>query len=254
MTKHNAIKSCSFIYAIFFSFACLPCQGAEPKIDPEMEEALGLAPNLKRGRQLYETCAICHTPLGWGTPDGRYPQIAGQHYSVVIKQLEDIRHGNRDNPTMYPFTQPNILPDAQAIADVSGYIARMPMNPHNAVGPGNDLKHGAALYQEHCVKCHGEQGEGDAAEYYPRIQGQIYSYLLRQMFWIKNGKRRNADETMVRQIEHFSTRDMYAVIDYASRLRPADELLASDPGWRNPDFPADFRAVPIPHPSSAESP
>jgi hypothetical protein len=48
------------------------------------------------------------------------------------------------------------------------------------------------------------------------------------MFWIKNGKRRNADPTMVEQIKGFTARDIYAVIDYSSRLHPPPEDLAKD--------------------------
>jgi len=206
----------------------------------DQEEAMTLTPNLEKGRALYETCAICHTPLGWGTPDGRYPEIAGQHPNVLIKQLADIRDGNRDNPTMYPFTQPNILGNSQDVADVAGYISQLPMNPRNLVGLGNDLEHGKKLYQENCVECHGENGEGSNEDYYPRIQGQNYNYLLRQMHWIRDGKRRNADKNMVEQINNFTERDMRAVIDYSSRLRP-DEGLVAKPNWRNPDFAPDFR-------------
>ncbi len=206
----------------------------------DQEEAMKLTPNLQNGRAIYETCAICHTPFGWGTPDGRYPEIAGQHPNVLIKQLADIRNGNRDNPTMYPFTLPNILATSQDVADIAAYVAQLPMNPANLVGLGNDLAHGKKLYEDNCVECHGANGEGNNEEYYPRLQGQNYRYLLRQMHWIRDGKRRNADKNMVEQIQRFSERDMRAVIDYASRLRP-DEKLVAKPDWRNPDFAPNFR-------------
>ncbi|MCB1853176.1 MAG: cytochrome C, partial [Gammaproteobacteria bacterium] len=44
----------------------------------EVEAALRLAPNIENGRRVYMVCTVCHTPEGWGRPDGRYPQIAGQ--------------------------------------------------------------------------------------------------------------------------------------------------------------------------------
>jgi cytochrome c553 len=216
-------------------------------VSPEgQEQIMQLTPNLEQGRRLYETCAICHTPLGWGTPDGRYPEIAGQHPNVIVKQLADIRKGNRDNPTMYPFTLPNVLPTPQAVADIAAYISTLPMNPRNEVGPGHDLAYGEKLYKENCAECHGDNGEGNNEEFYPRIHGQTYNYLLRQMQWIKIGKRRNADKTMVDQIHNFSGRDIHAVVDYTSRLRPPKELLAEQPEWRNPDFPSDFRTPPPP--------
>lgn len=117
------------------------------------------------------------------------------------------------------------------------------MNPFNSTGPGLNLDRGEALYKEHCVKCHGENGEGKNTEFQPRIQGQHYEYLLRQFHWIKSGKRRNADETMVKQIKGFTERDITAVVDYTSRLRPPKEMVAS-PDWRNPDYPPDFTHIP----------
>lgn len=211
--------------------------------DEEVEEAMSLKPNLANGRRVYEACAICHTPMGWGMQRGRYPQISGQHPNVTIKQLTDIRLGNRDNPTMYPFAQMSTLGGTQNIADVAAYISKLKMNPYNSIGPGADLAHGEKLYQEHCKKCHGANGEGKNKELQPRIQGQHYDYLLRQFYWIKNGQRRNADQTMVKQIKGFTDRDIVAVVDYTSRLRPPKEMVAP-PNWRNPDFPPDFTHIP----------
>lgn len=201
----------------------------------ELEEALKLEPNLENGLEIYEVCAACHLPEGWGKKDGTFPQLAGQYKSVLIKQLADIRAKNRDAPTMYPFTLPSAIGGAQSLADVTGYIAKLPMNPENGVGAGDDLANGEKLYKEHCVKCHGEQGEGNAEKFYPRIQGQHYEYMLRQFKNILEGKRRNANQEMVKQIKAFSEKDMKAVVDYASRLKPPAEVLGK-PGWKNPDF------------------
>ena len=56
----------------------------------EIEKALALKPDPQRGREDYLLCAVCHQPEGWGTPDGEYPQISGQLYEVIIKQMADI--------------------------------------------------------------------------------------------------------------------------------------------------------------------
>lgn len=213
-----------------------PEDGAEKAAAGEVEMALELTPDINNGRRVYMTCAVCHRPEGWGTPDGTYPQLAGQLRSVVIKQLADIRARNRDNPIMFPFAVPAILGGPQEIADVAEYISSLPMNPANTQGPGTDLDHGASLYQEYCTDCHGTKGEGDARKHIPLLQGQHYQYLMRQFEWIRSGKRRNSDKEMVKQIKRFSTRDVSAVLDYASRLRPPEKRLAK-PGWLNPDFP-----------------
>lgn len=202
----------------------------------EQEEAMNLTPNRDNGRDVYEVCAACHLTEGWGTEDGTFPQLAGQHKGVLIKQLADIRARNRDNPTMYPFALPESIGDAQALADVVSYIQTIPMNPANGVGDGTDLVLGEKLYKDNCVKCHGAKGEGDAAKLYPRIQGQHYKYMLRQFEWIRDGKRRNANPDMVAQIKAFTDKDMRAVIDYVSRSKPPKEDLAPSADWLNPDF------------------
>lgn len=222
---------------------------AEEAAKAEYERAMSVKPDLDNGRRIYLTCAVCHRPEGWGTPDGAYPQIAGQLNTVIIKQLADIRARNRDNPIMYPFTVPRILGGAQEIADVAAYISRLPMTPVNGVGPGTDLVLGERLYRENCVECHGKHGEGDDREHIPAIWGQHYRYLVRQFELIKIGKRRNADPEMQKQIKNFSARDIHAVMDYTSRQRPPKGRLADSPAWQNPDFPNYVRPpVPMPPP------
>ncbi|MBL6969029.1 MAG: c-type cytochrome, partial [Gammaproteobacteria bacterium] len=125
--------------------------------------------------------------------------------------------------------------DEQAIADVTDYIAKLPMNPDNGKGDGTDLARGEELYKKNCTQCHGDNGEGNQEKFYPKIHGQHYAYMLRQFEWIRDGKRRNANPDMVKQIAEFSDADMKAVIDYTSRIPvPAEDLGAV--GWINPDY------------------
>ncbi|OSM06979.1 putative cytochrome c553 [Magnetofaba australis IT-1] len=205
-----------------------------------MESAMQATPDLERGKALYYNCAICHTPEGWAMPSGAYPQIAGQHKSVLMKQLADIALGNRDNPTMVPFATPLFEEGPQALADVAAYIEKLPMAPFNGIGSGMYLPQGEKLYKDNCAKCHGANAEGHAKEFQPRLQGQHFLYLLRQLQWIQSGKRRNADKKMVEQIRGMTPTDLEALADYISRLRPDKEHLAKDMNWRNPDFQPSF--------------
>jgi cytochrome c553 len=196
------------------------------------------------GIAVFEVCSACHLPEGWGTKDGTFPQLAGQSAAVIIKQLADIRAQNRDNPTMYPFALPKEIKNAApevgggpyAIAAVAEYISHIPMNPEPGVGAGDNLEHGAKLFKENCVRCHGNNGEGHKEKFFPRIQGQHYNYLLRQFEWIRDGKRRNANPDMIKQINGFSDTDMKAVIDFVSRQKPPKADVAESADWLNPDF------------------
>ena len=201
-------------------------QAGWEEADLEREEALRLVPDLDRGKEIYEGCAVCHMPEGWGTPNGAYPQIAGQHRSVVIKQLADIRAKNRDNPSMYPFSLPEEIGGAQSIADVALYIESLKMTTATSKGKGEDLAHGETLFNAHCTECHGKHGEGRQDKAYPLIQGQHYHYLLRQLIWIQNGKRRNANKQMMQVIRDFSRRDLMALSDYISRIPPSEDKLS----------------------------
>ena len=206
----------------------------------EQEDAMKLTPDVENGMDVYEVCSACHYPEGWGTQDGTFPQLAGQHKEVLIKQLSDIRALNRDNPTMYPFALPESIGDVQALADVVSYIAKLPMNPDNGKGEwvkGTvEFKQGKKLYDDNCVQCHGDMGEGKKEKYYPKIAGQHYKYMLRQFEWIRDGKRRNANPDMVKQIKGFSDKDMQMVINYVSRIEVPKKDLAPSKDWKNPDF------------------
>ncbi len=238
----SVLKPLAVVFCFLFVGAAVASELDSNAAGQELEKALELTPNLERGRETYLLCAVCHQPEGWGTADGEYPQIAGQLYEVIIKQMADIRARNRDTPTMFPFTKLEFL-DLQQMADVAGYLSQLPMNPDNSVGPGTDLARGERLYRKYCVECHGERGEGIAEEHMPLIQGQHYPYLVRQFEWIASGKRRNADPEMVEQIKGFSAEDISAIMDYTSRLSPPPDRLGS-PDWKNPDFAKFIRTQP----------
>lgn len=201
----------------------------------ELDRVLGLTPNIRNGRHIYRGCAACHTPEGWGLASGIVPQIAGQHHKVIIKQLADIRAGNRANRMMVPYSSIEAIGGPQSVADVAGYIGTLEITVENGKGPGEDLELGEKVYAENCVRCHGAAGEGDNDKFVPRIQAQHFDYLLAQFEQIRDGLRRNADPEMVKQIKDLGERETRAVLDWVSRLEPPLELQAP-PGWRNPDF------------------
>ena len=94
------------------------------QMEGEKVEALDLKGDAERGEEAYEVCSACHLPSGAGRPDGTFPQLAGQHSTVLIKQIADIRAGRRDNPIMYPFAK--TLVDPQELAEYDGIIFGSP--------------------------------------------------------------------------------------------------------------------------------
>jgi cytochrome c553 len=183
----------------------------------EKIEALKKKGDAKAGEEVFEICSACHLPSGAGRPDGTFPQLAGQHATVIIKQIADIRAKLRDNPIMYPFA--TTLTDPQQLADVSAYIQALPIPHDNGKGPGTDLDNGKKLFERDCQKCHGANGEGDSAKFFPVLAGQHYKYMLRQATEIRDGKRRNANPDMVKVIKAYDDKQIDAIVDYMSRLK-----------------------------------
>jgi len=183
----------------------------------EKVDALGLVGDVKNGKVVYEECSGCHLPSGSGQPDGSYPQLAGQHETVLIKQIADIRAGRRDNPLMHPFSMELI--DAQELADVAAYLQGLPIPPGNGKGPGTNVAIGKQLYRRDCVRCHGKHGEGSEEKLHPVLAGQHYEYMLRQIRDIAAGRRRNAHPEMVKALQDYTDEKLQAVVDYMSRLQ-----------------------------------
>jgi len=186
----------------------------------EKIEALKLKGDKVRGEEAYEVCGACHLPSGAGRPDGTFPQLAGQHTTVLIKQIADIRAGLRDNPTMYPFAV--TLTDPQELADVAVYIENLCIPTDHGKYEGADaavrVAKGKELYEKQCIECHGPNGQGNKEKFYPVIAGQHYQYLLRQMTQIRDGKRRNANPDMVKVIKTYSDDQLVAISAYQSSL------------------------------------
>ena len=172
--------------------------------------------DLRRGADSFEVCTACHLHQAEGTADGTYPRLAGQHAAFLMKQLADIRVGLRDNPFMFRFAA--TLTDPQELADVSAYVASLPVPRENGRGPGTNLTRGKALYEKDCGVCHGAAGQGDSAKFFPQVAGQHYKYMLRQVVDTSNGRRRNANPEIVRSLAAYGPEELIAVCDYASRL------------------------------------
>jgi cytochrome c553 len=203
----------------------------------EAREVSSLTPRLDRGEEIYQVCSSCHLPSGAGLPDGTMPQLAGQRRTVLIKQMTDIRSGLRHNPSMYPYVAR--LDGPQALSDVAGYIKTLPIPDDNGMGPGTDLERGEQIYGSRCSRCHGFGGEGVEEAFYPKIAGQHYRYLVRQMIDIAGGRRGNANPDMTQVVGSLSAKEIASVADYVSRMvsrmasptESGNDHTESESGW-----------------------
>jgi cytochrome c553 len=195
----------------------------------EFRAALALTPDLEHGKQLFDTCAACHGAEGLGTRDGSVPAIAGQHVSVLVKQLVDFRHDRRWDERMQNFSSTHHLQGAQDLLDVASYAQSLHRWPplEGGTGDGKSLQRGANEYFVQCESCHGPLGEGELRRMRPRLAGQHYEYLMRELEQTAAGERPGMDAEHVKRIRKLSLEERQGIADYLSRLSP--DLVSSPP-------------------------
>jgi len=183
----------------------------------ELNAVLAKTANLEHGAELFQTCAACHGANGGGSLNGDVPRIAGQHYEVIVRQLVDYRHDARWDIRMEHYAGRKLLDDPQSIADVARYISELGGDDARNVGDGELARHGAEVYTAKCAQCHGLMGEGSAADRVPRLAGQHYAYLLRQMYDAVDGRRPNFSRSHVRLLAKLQRDDFVGLADFLAR-------------------------------------
>ena len=222
---------------MLLGFLCLvgPSVQATEKITIHLD----FIPDIEAGKTTFSVCARCHLPEAWGNADGTYPQLAGQHINVLMKQLLDIRNGTRQSSLMFPFVQQRTIGGYQELSNVVAYISTLPMNPDYAKGPWQkgsfEYIQGKKIYQKNCSSCHGDNGEGNNTLAYPKLQGQNFLYMSRQLGRIKSGLR-VIHPAMQAAIQNLELQQLDKAVNYASYFAVPKKDMAESKAWRNPDF------------------
>ena len=183
----------------------------------DLQQATLAKPNLEHGSELFTQCVSCHGGKGGGQQNGNTPRIAGQHNSVLLKQLVDFRHGKRWDFRMEEHADQHHLETPQDIADVAAYVAQLDAGQARGMGDGNYAAEGAKIFGARCASCHGPSGAGDAQEAVPRLAGQHYGYLMRQMYDAVDNRRPTLQAVHPKKIESLDFEQVRAVADYLSR-------------------------------------
>lgn len=207
-----------FVWAIA---AGLPTAAhAASAAEQELRRVLSEHPNTTHGKMLFDTCAACHQSDGAGTRDGTIPAIAAQPFGVIARALVEYRYDKRWDERMQHFTDEHHLQTAEDISDVAGYISSLPATHSLGQGGGANVPHGGKLYARSCASCHGPIGEGDVQRFYPRLAGQHYQYLLRELIDASRGRRPDFPAQHIHLLQTLRQSDLAAVADYLSRLGP----------------------------------
>jgi cytochrome c553 len=184
----------------------------------EFEAAVAAKPDAVRGAQLFQQCVACHQADGGGESNGSTPRIAGQYYRVLVKQLVDFRYGKRWDFRMESMADRHHLENAQDIADVSSYVSQLSLMGRRGIGSGEFVEEGRQIFAQQCQSCHGVEAQGNAQSGVPRLAGQHYAYLMRQMYDAVDGRRPALPRLHSKRIAPLDFEQVRAVSDYLARI------------------------------------
>lgn len=147
--------------------------------------------NAEDGEQYTESCAGCHGADG-NSAAASFPKLAGQHESYLLKQLIDIKNGDRVVPQMAGLLDGF---DEEQMADISAYYASQEKTVGNAdpdlVDLGEQLYRGGNMETgvPSCAGCHSPTGAGNGPAAYPMLSGQHAAYIESQLYKFQRGYR-----------------------------------------------------------------
>lgn len=181
------------------------------------------AGDAEAGKAKAATCGACHGADG-NSLAPTFPKLAGQGERYLIKQIKDIRDGNRQVPEMTAFVAG--LSDAD-IADLAAYYAAQ-----TPTGGGADeslVELGERVYRSGvaekgvpaCLACHGPAGAGVEAAGFPRLAGQHADYTKAQLNKFSMEQRVNDGDTRVMRdiAKRMHATEIEAVASYIQGLR-----------------------------------
>ncbi len=179
------------------------------------------------GKNMTAVCGACHGADGNGMSP--FPKLAGQGEKYLIKQLQDIRDGARNVPTMAG--QLNGKSD-QDLADIAAYYAGQARSFGQTKAALKEL--GEKIYRAGvaergiaaCSSCHSPRGLGNAPAGYPALAGQHAQYTADQLrayrkgYEDENGRTNDGDAKIMRTVAFgLSDKEIEAVASYVAGLR-----------------------------------
>ena len=174
------------------------------------------------GKTKAATCGACHGADG-NSLAPNFPKIAGQGERYLVKQITEIKNGDRQVPEMLGFVMGLSETD---IADIAAYYAGQTASSGAAdaalVEAGKRIFLGGneATGVPACIACHSADGKGIAAAGFPRVAGQHATYTEKQLMDFYNAKRTNDASNVMRDIaSRMHMDEIKAVSSYIQGLK-----------------------------------
>ncbi len=175
--------------------------------------AVSFAQDAAAGKEKAAVCAACHGPDGNST-DPQYPIIAGQNARYIYLQLRDFKEGRRKNPLMSPMATNLSKKD---MLDLAAYYSAQKATRENAKGDPGKIDEGRKIADAAlCPMCHlgGFSGQNEV----PKVAGQHYDYIKKQLLAFKNRTRTNDAGSMTAYMSNVTPEQMEALAAYAASL------------------------------------
>jgi len=131
-------------------------------------------------------CAACHGATG-NSDNPLYPVLAGQTARYIYTELRDFKEGRRHDPNMDAIVQPLSRDDMLALGD---YFSKQKQASSTFKADPAKVALGKKKSDEVlCPMCHlgGFTGQNEI----PRVAGQHYEYVKKQLLDFKNKRRTN---------------------------------------------------------------
>lgn len=173
-----------------------------------------LAADIEAGRAKAEACVACHGPGGNATLPG-VPSLAAQPAMHTFLQLVQFRARRRVDAQMTPFVEKLTDRDMQ---DIAAYFAAQPQTPPTFAADAAKAALGRKLAEAlYCGSCHRPDMSGQ--NQIPRLAGQNFQYLVKQLRGLKDGSRRDIDGTMAAAAQALSEQDVENLAHYLAALK-----------------------------------
>ena len=172
------------------------------------------AQDVEAGRAKSQACAACHGADG-NSQVGQFPNLAGQTWRYIYVQLKDYKEGRRTDPVM---TAMAASLSRQDMIDLGNFYAAQPSKPSTFKADETKIKLGLAKANETlCSMCHlgGFSGQNEI----PRVAGQQYDYIVKQMLDFKARRRTNDAGNMTSVAQTLSETDIENLAHYITSLR-----------------------------------